>query len=71
MVHLHAGAELALGAGLLQRILDRRQVYRRAGGGTIGAQCRRNPNISGRTWVTGTARYTLGPEEPVPASFLL
>jgi proline racemase len=70
MAALHARGDLAPGQDFLHHsILGTRFVGRLTGTTTVGGVPAVLPTISGRTWVTGHARWTLDPGDPYPAGY--
>lgn len=68
MAQLHARGELALGEPFVHRSVIGTsftgRLVEETGEGVI-------PEITGRAWITGTATYTLDPDDPFPAGFRL
>jgi proline racemase len=66
MAQLHARGELALGEPFEHRsLIGTRFVGRLVEETEHGVI----PEITGRAWITGEARYTLAPDDPFPAGF--
>lgn len=72
MAQLHARGELSLGAEFVnESFIGTRFTGRLIEETEIGGWPAVVPTITGRAWITGTAQYSLDPEDPFPAGFLL
>jgi proline racemase len=72
MAALHARGDLAVGEEFLHHsILGSRFAGRLTGATTVAGMPAVLPTITGRTWVTGQARWTLDPEDPYPRGYTL
>ena len=72
MAQLHTRGELALHTDFRNESLIGTQfVGRLVEETTVAGRPAVVPTVTGRAWVTGTAQYTLDPEDPFPAGFLL
>jgi proline racemase len=68
MAQLHARGDLAIGEEFVHRSLIGTEFT-----GRLVAETEHGviPEITGRAWITGTARYRLDPDDPFPAGFRL
>jgi proline racemase len=68
MAQLHARGELAIGEPFVHR-----SIIGTSFTGRLVAETEHGviPEVTGRAWITGTARYLLDPDDPFPAGFLL
>src|SRR5690348_9007420 len=72
MAALHARGDLALGEEFVHHsILGSRFAGRLDGATAVAGLPAVLPTITGRTWVTGHARWTLDPEDPYPRGYTL
>ena len=72
MAALHARGDLALGEDFVHHsILGTRFVGRLIRTTTVAGAPAVLPTITGRTWVTGSARWVLEPGDPYPAGYTL
>jgi proline racemase len=72
MAQLHARGELPLDTDFVnESFLGTRFVGRLVGETSVAGVPAVVPTITGRAWLTGTAQYFLGPDDPFPAGFLL
>jgi proline racemase len=72
MAQLHARGELALGADFVnESLIGSRFVGRLLESTTVAGRPAVVPAITGRAWITGTARYVLDPTDPFPTGFQL
>jgi proline racemase len=72
MAQLHARGELPLDTDFVnESFIGTRFVGRLLAETTVGGRTAVSPSITGRAWVTGTAQFTLDPEDPFPAGFVL
>jgi proline racemase len=70
MAALHARGELAIGEEFAHRsIIGTRFVGRLTGTATVGGVPAVLPTVTGRTWVTGDARWHLDPDDPYPNGY--
>jgi proline racemase len=72
MAQLHSRGELALGAEFVnESFIGTRFIGRLIEETEVAGRPAVVPTITGRAWVTGTAQFTLDPDDPFPAGFLL
>jgi proline racemase len=72
MAQLHARGELALGADFVnESLIGSRFVGRLLESTTVAGRPAVVPAITGRAWITGTARYVLDPTDPFSTGFQL
>ena len=72
MAALHARGELAIGEPFVnESVIGTRFTGRLVEETQVGGLPAVVPEITGRAWVTGTARYLLDAEDPFPAGFAL
>jgi proline racemase len=72
MAQLHARGELALHTDFVnESLIGSRFVGRLLEETTVGGRRAVVPAITGRAWITGTARYVLDPTDPFPTGFQL
>ncbi|WNV85654.1 proline racemase family protein [Umezawaea sp. Da 62-37] len=72
MAQLHARGELALDTDFVnESFLGTRFTGRLLGETTVDGVAAVVPRISGRAWITGTAQYSLDPDDVLAAGFLL
>jgi proline racemase len=70
MAALHARGDLAIGEDFVHHsILGTRFLGRVTGTTTLAGIPAVLPTITGRTWVTGHARWVLDPDDPYPAGY--
>ncbi|MFC3494701.1 proline racemase family protein [Glycomyces rhizosphaerae] len=72
MAQLHARGELALGQDFVnESFIGSRFTGRLVGETEVAGRPAVIPSVTGRAWITGTAQYTLDPEDPFPSGFIL
>jgi proline racemase len=72
MAQLHARGELALGQDFVnESFIGSRFTGRLIGETEVAGRPAVIPSVTGRAWITGTAQYTLDPEDPFPSGFIL
>ncbi|MBY8885377.1 proline racemase family protein [Streptomyces sp. PTM05] len=72
MAQLHARGELPLETDFVnESFIGTRFVGRLVGETTVAGRPAVSPTITGRAWITGTAQFTLDPDDPFPAGFVL
>jgi proline racemase len=72
MAQLHARGELGLGEAFVnESVIGTRFTGRLVAETRVGDLPAVVPEITGRAWVTGTARYVLDADDPFPAGFAL
>ncbi|OMI35893.1 proline racemase family protein [Streptomyces sparsogenes] len=72
MAQLHSRGELALGAQFVnESFIGTRFIGRLIEETEVAGRPAVVPTITGRAWVTGTSQFTLDPDDPFPAGFLL
>lgn len=72
MAQLHARGELALGQDFVnESFIGSRFTGRLIGETDVAGRPAVIPSVTGRAWITGTAQYTLDPEDPFPSGFIL
>lgn len=72
MAQLHARGQLALGDDFVnESFIGTRFTGRLLAETTVGGIPGVVPEFSGRAWITGTAQYSLDPNDPFPAGFVL
>jgi len=72
MAQLHARGELPLHTDFVnESVIGSRFVGRLLETTTVAGRPAVVPTITGRAWITGTARYVLDPTDPFPTGFLL
>src|SRR5690242_18372521 len=72
LAQLHTRGELGVGDELVnESFIGSRFTGRIAGETTVDGTPAIIPEITGRAWVTGTAQYFIGPDDPFPEGFQL
>lgn len=72
MAQLHARGELALGQDFVnESFIGSRFTGRLIEQTEVAGMPAVIPSVTGRAWITGTAQYTLDPEDPFPSGFIL
>ncbi|MEV3936315.1 proline racemase family protein [Glycomyces sp. NPDC049804] len=72
MAQLHARGELALGQEFVnESFIGSRFTGRLVGETEVAGEAAVIPSVTGRAWITGTAQYTLDPDDPFPSGFIL
>lgn len=72
MAQLHARGELDLEQDFLnESFIGSRFTGRLLGETEVAGHRAVIPSVTGRAWITGTAQYTLDPEDPFPSGFIL
>jgi proline racemase len=72
MAQLHARGELALGQEFVnESFIGSRFTGRLVGETEVAGNHAVIPSVTGRAWITGTAQYTLDPDDPFPSGFIL
>ncbi len=72
MAQLHAKGELGLGEDFVnESFIGSRFTGRLVGETEVAGMPAVIPSVTGRAWITGTAQYTLDPDDPFPSGFIL
>lgn len=72
MAQLHARGELPLGREFVnESFIGSRFTGRLVGETEVAGNPAVIPSVTGRAWITGTAQYTLDPDDPFPSGFIL
>ncbi|HEX2142876.1 MAG TPA: proline racemase family protein [Glycomyces sp.] len=72
MAQLHARGELELGRDFVnESFIGSRFTGRLVGETDVAGHSAVIPSVTGRAWITGTAQYTLDPDDPFPSGFAL
>ncbi|PWI44778.1 proline racemase family protein [Streptomyces sp. ICBB 8177] len=72
MAQLHARGELPLETDFVnESFIGTRFVGRLVGETVVAGRPAVSPTITGRAWITGTAQFTVDPDDPFPAGFVL
>ncbi|MFG3342196.1 proline racemase family protein [Glycomyces sp. NPDC048151] len=72
MAQLHARGLLGLGDEFVnESFIGSRFTGRLVGETEVAGTPAVIPSVTGRAWITGTAQYTLDPEDPFPSGFIL
>lgn len=72
MAQLHARGELPLDRPFVnESLIGTRFRGRLVGVDRVGGRPAVVPTVTGRAWITGTARYALDPSDPFPRGFVL
>jgi proline racemase len=70
MAELHTRGQLPLHRDFVnESFIGSRFIGRLVGTTTVGGFDAVQPTITGRAWITGTAQYTLDPDDPFPSGF--